>query len=97
MLPASQAFTGCDTTSKIGTKHKALDIFDIDDNQNALVPLGNGLQLTTEQLNALEEVYLKILDKIGKTADEARLIIFSHSCRTGVNLGNIPCTSDAFK
>ena len=30
-------------------------------------------------------------------AYEARLIIFSHSCRMGVNLGNISCTSDAYK
>ena len=66
MLPALPAFTSCETTNKIDTKHKALDIFDIDDNQNALVPLGNDLQLTTEHLNALEKVYLKILNKIGK-------------------------------
>lgn len=50
------ALTGCDNTSKIGTKSKALDLFEIEGNQNPLIPLGNGLPLTAEQLNALETV-----------------------------------------
>lgn len=38
---------------------------------------------------------MKLLDKKGESADDARKTIFKHTCGIGINLANVPCTSDA--
>ena len=95
-MPALHAFTGCDTTSKIGTKKKALDlVLDNISYSNALSTLGNAHEFNSYQFKKLEHLYLQLLGKNGETADDARRMIFNHSCGIDLNLGNVPCTSDA--
>ncbi|XP_072389622.1 uncharacterized protein [Diabrotica undecimpunctata] len=45
---AMHAFIYCDTTRKISTKHNSLDLFEIEENQNALIHLENELPVTVE-------------------------------------------------
>lgn len=59
------------------------------ENPDTLVPLGNGLELN------LEKLYLNILGEKCNTVDEARLIIFSCSFGTNINMSKIPCTTNA--
>ncbi|KAL7290368.1 hypothetical protein TKK_0016061 [Trichogramma kaykai] len=96
-LPALHAFTGCDTTSKICTKHRAVEILKNENDMHALSFLGNGLKLTNNQLLLLEEMYLKLVNKDGISVNDARQKIFSRSCGMDVKLGNIPPTADAFQ
>ncbi|KAL7292083.1 hypothetical protein TKK_0014358 [Trichogramma kaykai] len=96
ILPALHAFSGCDSTSKIGTKKKVLDI--VCKNQkysDALLTLGTN-NYDIEKFKILEKLYLDILGKNGETADDARKRIFNRNCGIGINMSNIPCTSDAF-
>ncbi|KAJ8678614.1 hypothetical protein QAD02_014401 [Eretmocerus hayati] len=95
VLPALHAFTGCDTTSKIGTKKKGLDLIDDKQWRRALSNLGNGHILSKEEFSEIERLYLHIFKKQGSSADEARSSIFSQSCGIGLKLASIPCTSDA--
>ena len=96
MLPALHAFTGCDTTSKVGAKKKALDLVYVDKKYvNALSTLGDTYQFNYQQFRILESLYLQLLGKNGETADDARRLIFNRSCGIGINMANIPCTSDA--
>ncbi|KAL7301424.1 hypothetical protein TKK_0005865 [Trichogramma kaykai] len=94
-LPAMHAFTGCDTTSRVGSKKKALDlIISESDYLNVFSSLGS-LPFTYEQFQIIETFYLDLLNRKGKTADDVRKKIFKNSCGIGIKLENIPCTSDA--
>lgn len=95
VLPALHAFTGCDSTSKISSKKSAYTQVKLLYAQNALKPLGNGLPLTPSQSVALEQLYLKLINKPGKTADEGRYLSIYRSVGIGLSLDRIPCTSDA--
>lgn len=95
VLPALHAFTGCDSTSKVGFKKKALDLLISKKYVHVLKPLGNGLELSYNEFRLIETFYLEILGKKGDTADEARVNIFSRSCGIRIKLANVPCTSDA--
>lgn len=64
-------------------------------NINVLSLLGNGCQLSSDQFQDIQKLYLQILGKKGETADEARKIIFSRSSGMGVKFESLPCTTDA--
>ncbi|KAJ8686162.1 hypothetical protein QAD02_021956 [Eretmocerus hayati] len=95
ILPGLHAFTGCDSVSKIGTKKKGLDLMAHVQFRNSLAPLGNGSLLNVEEFKAIENLYLRILDKNETDVDVCRANIFSNSCGVGLNLTKVPCTSDA--
>lgn len=95
ILPALHAFTGCDSTSKISSKTSAYKEVKKRYAQDALKPLGNGQPLTQFQSIALEQLYLKLINRPGNRADEGRYLAISRSVGIGLALDRIPCTSDA--
>lgn len=96
ILPGLHAFTGCDTTSKIGTKKKVMKMVMADEeSQEALKLLGCGTFADHFQFELLEKLYLKIFNKQGKTCDEARSKEISSSNGMTVDVERLPCTSDA--
>lgn len=96
LLPALHAFTGCGSTSKIGTKTKALNlVMNNKMHAQALYSLGCGQRLSLDEFRPLEKFYLDLLGRKESSADEARQHILSSSLGGGINLSKIPCTSDA--
>ena len=94
-LPALHAFTGCDTTSKVGTKKKALDLILTERKYLELLSIYGITALDDNQFNILEKFYLQLMGKMGESVNEARKLIFNRSCGFGINLANIPCTQNS--
>lgn len=78
ILPALHAVSGCDTTSRFGSKMQWLKAASEDFVQTALMPLGN-LDLNHEQYKQLEAVCTYIFSKKKLSADELRLILISQN------------------
>lgn len=96
LLPRLHAFTGSDTTSKVGTKKAALKLFKKDEDfRDALKTLNLGFR--DKNLKMLEQFYLKLIKKPGDSCDESRHIIFITKPKSAGNMSTLPCTSDAFK
>ncbi|KAL4720666.1 hypothetical protein ACJJTC_019395 [Scirpophaga incertulas] len=94
VLPALHALTGCDTTSRVGTKKQMLSAAKLDFVQEALLTLGDGL-LTTQQFKALEKVCTYLISKHQTTADEVRHKLICQNIGFALNLSRVICTSDA--
>ena len=92
VLPALHALTGCDTTSKIGTKlppTKLLNSFSLIENFGKL-PLNADMILKAEKF--LVHCLLKSSEKKICTFDELRYE-FYHNNLVDTNLTKLPCTS----
>lgn len=95
ILPALHSVSGCDTTSRLGSKKQFLKAESEDFVQTALVSLGN-LDLNAEQLKQLETVWTYVFSTTTKlTADELRYKLISQNIGFGFNLMTVICTSDA--
>lgn len=94
ILPGLHSLTGCDTTSRIGTKKQMLNSANLNFVQDALRALGDGL-LSSQQLKDLEKVCTYLLSKEQTTADNLRHKLMCQNIGFALNLTRIICTSDA--
>lgn len=94
ILPALHALSGCDSTSRFGSKKNALNAASLDFVQEALKHLGNPY-LSVEQLKELENICTYLFSKKNSTADELRYKLISQNIGFGLNLLKVICTSDA--
>ena len=90
MLPAVHSLTGCDYTSKFGTKLAALKVHP----ENYLKEFGTKINFDDQVIMA-EEYLTKVLQHTTdcKTADQLRNYMYHHSKRSCLN--NLPPTSYA--
>lgn len=96
VLPAIHAFSGCDTTSKVGTKKAALKEAKSEENMALLEKLGK-IELTDEDYVKYEALYLRIIKKKGLTCNESRFKIISTHPASLRNIASLPATSDSVK
>ena len=96
MLPAVHTLTGCDTTSKVGTKKKALNVMTICEHQE-LKTFGLG-QLDEAMYNAAEQFLFKCLPKSSKvdSSDSLRHSIY-HDPKFKLNIERFPCCSSSLR
>ena len=95
VLPALHSLTGCDSTSRLGSKKKnCLKAASFDFVQKALRHLGNPY-LSVEQLSELETICTYLFSKKKLTADQLRFKLISQNIGFGLNLLKVICTSDA--
>lgn len=94
ILPALHSLTGCDSTSRLGSKKNSLKAASLDFVQNALGHLGNPY-LSVEQLIELETTCTYLFANKKLTADELRYKLISQNIGFGLNLLRVICTSDA--
>lgn len=94
VLPALHSLTGCDTTSRVGTKKQMLSAAKLNFVQNALLTLGDGL-LSRQQFQDLEKVCTYLISKHQTTADELRHKLICQNIGFALNLSRVICTSDA--
>lgn len=97
ILPALHVFTGCDSTSKLGTKKFSFSVLKNNEASVDILELLHESNLTTEQLRKLEGLYLKIIKKKGDSCDESRCIHFLSNPSAVNDISCLPCTSDSFK
>lgn len=94
ILPALHAVSGCDTTSRFGTKKNWLNAASLDFVQKHLAHLEKQ-NLSINQLKELETVCTYIFSKVESTADELRYKLISQKIGFDLNLMKVICTSDA--
>ena len=96
MLPAAHTLTGCDTTSKIGTKKKALTVLKSLQHFE-LKTFGIG-QLTAQSYQVCEQFLLKCLPKSTniESFDSLRYSLY-HCPDYKIDIEKLPCTSSSLK
>lgn len=94
ILPALHALTGCDTTSRFGTKKQCLNAASEVFVQDALFTFGNDSE-TPMDINKVEEVCTYLFAKQRTTADELRYKLITRNIGFNLNLARVICTSDA--
>lgn len=96
-LPALHVFSGCDSTSKIGTKKAIYNLAKTSGDVINILCLLHEPVLSDNELQKLERLYLKINKKRGQSCDESRYIHFISTPAAITNIGCLPCTSDSFR
>lgn len=97
ILPALHVFTGCDSTSKVGTKKYSFNLLKKSETIINTLELLYDSNLTHEQLIQLEGLYLKIVKKKGSSCNESRHLHFLSNPSALNDISSLPCTSDSFE
>ena len=89
-LPAAHSLTGCDTVSKVGTKHAALKALSSGHLKNF------GQQELTKEMIDFAEIFLVVIIKPArspiKTLDDLRILKY-FDLKSQLDLTKLPCTT----
>ena len=102
ILPTIHSLTGCDTTSKVGTKEKAFKVASNEKHQQQLFEFGERV-LGHEMLKYAEEFLLEFIgtrESLSRgitTFDSMQHYNFHNKEGKDFNIGKLPCISESIK